>query len=173
MIAIIFLWFVFLIYAIMGLYLFSDSQYGRCRLTENPVNATYWPINGPDWCGTGYLVCPKDTYCGHGYKYGMTLEDDNFQNDSGINFDLTNYNNVGMALLTTYQAMTFDSWTVHMYGHMRSANRFVSGVFFVSLLSIGHFYLYSLVSAVVIAVFKKKGSTSTHSKEELMMLIKY
>jgi len=78
-----------------------------------------------------------------------------------------------MALLTTYQAMTFDSWTVHMYGHMRSANRLVSGVFFVSLLSIGHFYLYSLVSAVVIAVFQKKSSTTTHSKEEMMMLIKY
>ena len=173
MIAITFLWFVFLIYAIMGLYLFSDSQYGRCRLTEKPVNATLWEINNEDWCGTGSLVCPEGTYCGHGYKYGMTLEDDHFNHDRGINFDITNFNHIGTALFTTYQAMTFDGSTLHMHGHMRSANRLVSGVFFVSLMSIGHFYLYSLVSAVVIAAFQKKHSVSSHSQEEIMILIKY
>jgi len=142
-------------------------------LTEKPINGTYWPINGPDWCGTGFLVCPEGTYCGHGYKYGLTLEDDNFQNDGGINFDLTSYNNIGMAIFTTYQAMTFDSWTVHMYGHMKSTNRLVSGIFFISNCAIIHFYLYSLVSAVVITAFSEANEKPAKSKEEMTILIKF
>lgn len=41
---VIFLAFAILIFAILGLHWFNGDLYYRCRLTEKPINATYWPI---------------------------------------------------------------------------------------------------------------------------------
>lgn len=56
-----FLLFFFFTYAVFGLYLFSDSSYYRCRETEFPVNATYWPKNPENiWCDPLDLdYCPN------------------------------------------------------------------------------------------------------------------
>ena len=37
--------FIVFIYAILGLHSFSGGTYYRCRLTEQPLNSTYWPID--------------------------------------------------------------------------------------------------------------------------------
>ena len=37
------LFFIILLFGIIGLHQFSETSFSRCRLTEKPVNATYWP----------------------------------------------------------------------------------------------------------------------------------
>jgi hypothetical protein len=41
----VFLGFMFLLFGILGLQLFMGQAYNRCRLTEMPVNSTYWPLD--------------------------------------------------------------------------------------------------------------------------------
>jgi hypothetical protein len=54
----VFLFFIFAIYSILGVHLFSEGYYGRCRLTAMPINATYWPMaDDSHWCGTGFYSC--------------------------------------------------------------------------------------------------------------------
>jgi hypothetical protein len=36
--------FMVLMFGILGLHFFSGNLYYRCRTTEIPVNATYWPV---------------------------------------------------------------------------------------------------------------------------------
>ena len=36
--------FVMLMFGILGLNFFAGDLYYRCRLTEKPINSTYWPI---------------------------------------------------------------------------------------------------------------------------------
>jgi hypothetical protein len=38
----IFFLFIFILFGIMGLQQFSGSLYNKCRVTEKPLNATYW-----------------------------------------------------------------------------------------------------------------------------------
>lgn len=47
---VIFLSFICLLFAVLGLQLFSGAMYNRCRLTEEPLNMNdptdiHWPIN--------------------------------------------------------------------------------------------------------------------------------
>ena len=41
---VIFLSFIFLLFGILGTQLFNGLMYNKCRLTERPVNDTYWPV---------------------------------------------------------------------------------------------------------------------------------
>jgi len=61
-----FLFYFFFSYAVLGLYMFSDSTYYRCRETFLPVNATYWPKNpGNLWCDpVEKNYCPNGQVCG-------------------------------------------------------------------------------------------------------------
>lgn len=38
-----FLCFNFLLFGILGLHVFQDAYFYQCRMTEKPINATYWP----------------------------------------------------------------------------------------------------------------------------------
>lgn len=76
----IFLTFIIMVVAIFGLQSFNGDYYARCRLTEFPLNATYWPADPetsrPCTQGYGTFECPKDTFCGHPRDYGISLLDD-------------------------------------------------------------------------------------------------
>jgi hypothetical protein len=72
----IFLFFIYLLFGIIGVQLFNGLMYNKCRLTPKPVNDIYWPIvpNIDRVCSTyknGGFVCPEGTYCGNPADYGI------------------------------------------------------------------------------------------------------
>jgi hypothetical protein len=67
---IIFLFFIFTLFGIFGLQLFFGSIYNRCRISEKPINETYWPKSEiyTRSCSMSKKVgyqCPENLYCGN------------------------------------------------------------------------------------------------------------
>jgi hypothetical protein len=101
----LFVLFIFVIYSSLGVHLFSEGYYGRCRATLVPVNATYWPKSPQaldEWCGTGFYSCPKGSVCGFAKDYEISLEDDGMTTDGGINYMYATFNHIGIALFSVF-----------------------------------------------------------------------
>ena len=92
----------------------------RCRITEKPLNATYWPIS-PDHVricsptGRGGYTCPSGLTCGSPIQYGISLKDDGVHNDPYVDFGIVSYDNFAQALLGVFYTLTGENWTSLMY----------------------------------------------------------
>lgn len=66
----VFLLFVVILFAIIGLQLFSGIYENRCRISPKPINHT-WQIleNYNRLCGT--ISCPPNSYCGNPAHYNI------------------------------------------------------------------------------------------------------
>ena len=72
----------------------------RCRLTEKPVNSTYWPKSELHTriCnvgGDGAYKCPPGLYCGSPSQFGMDLNDDEVWSSAFGDYGLNNFDNFG------------------------------------------------------------------------------
>jgi hypothetical protein len=61
-------------------------MYNKCRLTEKPVNSTYWPSDPGNSrrCSTltgGGYKCPNGTFCVNPIDYNFEIKYDNDYND--------------------------------------------------------------------------------------------
>jgi hypothetical protein len=86
----------------------------RCRLTEKPVNKTYWPkseiytrVCTLNYEGGAYQ-CPKGLYCGSPAQYGMDLETDGVWSSQFGDYGLNNFDNIAQSLLAVFQTITGD-----------------------------------------------------------------
>lgn len=93
--------------------------YYRCRLTEKPINSTYWPIlpNYERLCSinNGKDSCPAGTYCGSPDQYNIDISYDNVSTTEFLNYDIVNFDNIGTSLLTVFQVLTIEGWSNIMY----------------------------------------------------------
>ena len=93
--------FVIIIYAIIGLELFSGELHSTCF-----SNITGEMMDGPHPCGEGGFDCgtmePKGEW--------VCLE-----KWDGPNFGITNFDNFGLAMLTVFQCVTLEGWTEVLY----------------------------------------------------------
>ena len=87
--------FVIIIYAIIGLELFSGKLHKTCR-----HNVTGAFMDDPKPCGIGY-TCEDNFDCYSGWE--------------GPNFGITNFDNFGLAMLTVFQCVTLEGWTDVLY----------------------------------------------------------
>lgn len=115
-----FVMFMTILFSILGLQQFVGILHYRCRLTEKPLNATYWPISPdhPRVCsatGRGGYMCPAGLTCGSPGQYGISLEDDGVYNDVRVNYGIASYDNFGEALLAVFYTLTAENWTTMMY----------------------------------------------------------
>ena len=67
------------------------AAYSRCRITEQPIEENYWPINNdysylcnPEINGT----CPTGTYCGAPIEYNIPLSADNVSSTRFISYGI-------------------------------------------------------------------------------------
>ena len=102
-----FLLFITILFSIIGLQQFSGIIYHRCRLTERPLNSTYWPkspihtrVCSPE--GYGDFQCPKGLYCGAPSEYGISLEDDGVYTDKYIQFGIGSFDNIAQAFIGVF-----------------------------------------------------------------------
>lgn len=88
--------FIIFLFAIIGLHQFSGKSYYRCRTTEEPLrdenNNLYWPLleNYDILCYSNLNVntCPKGSYCGHPFQYGISLKDDHVESTEFIGYGI-------------------------------------------------------------------------------------
>lgn len=108
--------FVFTVFGILGVLFWNGALHYRCRETPKPVNGT-WPLAGEGrLCGGAYNCMPGE-YCGSVYSppTNTTVDLDSLSSAELWDNKFSGFDNIGYALVTLFQCITLEGWTVVMY----------------------------------------------------------
>jgi hypothetical protein len=116
----LFILFGLLLFSILGLQQFTGITHYRCRLTEKPLNATYWPKSEIhsrvcSYFNDGAYECPTGLYCGSPLQYGISLYDDGFYEDRLTDYGINAFDNFGQSILSVMQILIGVNWSTIMY----------------------------------------------------------
>lgn len=132
--------FVIIIYAIIGLELFSGKLHQTCY-----NNATgEFVEEEPHPCGESGFVC--DASKGHVCRGPW----------EGPNFGITNFDNFGLAMLTVFTCVTNEGWTGVLYNINDAMGNEWPWIYFISLIILGSFFVLNLVLGVLSGEFSKE-----------------
>ncbi|PAA80300.1 hypothetical protein BOX15_Mlig002274g1 [Macrostomum lignano] len=165
--------FVILIYAIIGLEMFSGKLHGACYRQDH--NTGFWMIsNEPRPCDSRHPDDLKGWGC-MGVDYPEAKSDENWtcfdanpmdkdwrpkpgitERWPGPNSGITNFDNIGLAMLTVFQCITMEGWTDVMYYVTDSTGPEFAWLYFVSLIILGSFFVLNLVLGVLSGEFSKE-----------------
>jgi Ion transport protein len=95
----VFLIFVFLLFAILGMHQYNGVFYNACRFNSKPETPTSWAIDTSiericSKTGNGNFICPADRYCGNPAEYDIPLESDNDIVKPWMYYGIHNFDNV-------------------------------------------------------------------------------
>ncbi|XP_011637593.1 voltage-dependent calcium channel type D subunit alpha-1 [Pogonomyrmex barbatus] len=133
--------FVIIIYAIIGLELFSGKMHRTCR-----HNITDEMMDNPVPCGTGGYQCSRvgpDFHCSNRFW-------------EGPNFGITNFDNFGLAMLTVFQCVTLEGWTDVLYNIEDAMGSSWQWIYFISMVILGAFFVMNLILGVLSGEFSKE-----------------
>ncbi|XP_047037317.1 muscle calcium channel subunit alpha-1-like isoform X2 [Helicoverpa zea] len=134
--------FVIIIYAIIGLELFSGILHETCFKNGTKDEL----IDDPSPCNSepgdfGYK-CPENYVCRGDWP--------------GINYGITNFDNIGYAMLTVFQCITLEGWTDIMYAIANVKGNTWPWIYFVTLVIFGNFFVMNLILGVLSGEFSKE-----------------
>ncbi|XP_029034344.2 muscle calcium channel subunit alpha-1 isoform X5 [Osmia bicornis bicornis] len=133
--------FVIIIYAIIGLELFSGKMHKTCR-----HNVTDAIMEEPVPCGDGGFQCDNvgpDYYCSKQFW-------------EGPNWGITNFDNFGLAMLTVFQCVTLEGWTDVLYSIEDAMGSSWQWIYFISMVILGAFFVMNLILGVLSGEFSKE-----------------
>ncbi|XP_060516437.1 muscle calcium channel subunit alpha-1 isoform X9 [Cylas formicarius] len=134
--------FVIIIYAIIGLELFSGQMHKTCY--TNNSDGVMEAMEDPHPCGDGFncrQIGPK-------YDCGFEYE--------GPSAGITNFDNFGLAMLTVFQCITLEGWTDVLYNIQDALGREWQWSYFVSMVILGAFFVMNLILGVLSGEFSKE-----------------
>lgn len=132
--------FVIIIYAVIGLELFSGKMHETCF---NNI--------------TGQIELEDPHPCGkHGFQCNDTLFEVCREYWEGPNDGITNFDNFGLAMLTVFQCVTNEGWTDVMYNINDAVGNSWPWIYFISLIILGSFFVLNLVLGVLSGEFSKE-----------------
>ncbi|XP_063603713.1 muscle calcium channel subunit alpha-1-like isoform X11 [Penaeus indicus] len=137
--------FVIIIYAIIGLELFSGALHFTCYNNETGNR-----MENPHPCdnGTAGFSCSDLNKDGQFYVCRDGWE--------GPNYGITNFDNFGLAMLTVFQCITMEGWTDMMYYIADAMGNSWQWIFFVSMIILGAFFVMNLILGVLSGEFSKE-----------------
>ncbi|XP_065351464.1 muscle calcium channel subunit alpha-1 isoform X1 [Cloeon dipterum] len=130
--------FVIIIYAIIGLELFSGKLHKTCV-----NNVTGEEMDIPHPCGDGGFQC---------MTIGMVCRD----GWDGPNWGITNFDNFGLAMLTVFQCVTLEGWTDVLYNIQDAMGSSWQWIYFISMVILGAFFVMNLILGVLSGEFSKE-----------------
>ena len=101
----VFLIFVYLLFAILGLHQYGAALYNRCRYNPEPEEpGVRWDIvEGDDKpCtqnGLGLHKCDEGYFCGNPFDFGIPLENEQTVNNVVVYYGITSFSNIFSSLL--------------------------------------------------------------------------
>eukprot|EP00736_Rhodelphis_marinus_P012787 Rmarinus@m.2580 len=146
--------FVFVVFSIFGVQMFSGSLRGNCFYDGE------LPFGEQIICGA--YECPT-LY----FNSTIGTEGDCVKSSRNPNphYGITNYDHIGWALLTTFQAVTLEGWTDIMYMMQDGAHSAV-WIYFVLLVFLGSFFVVNLMLAVISTTFSQLNHDSESENPE-------
>ncbi|XP_038219335.1 muscle calcium channel subunit alpha-1-like [Zerene cesonia] len=133
--------FVIIIYAIIGLELFSGKMHKSCySSTSGEIMDNPHPCDTDN--GFNCSSLGSDMECREGWI--------------GPNFGITNFDNFGLSMLTVFQCITLEGWTDVMYNIQDAMGNSWEWVYFVSMVILGAFFVMNLILGVLSGEFSKE-----------------
>jgi len=144
-VAYLFTFFMF-VYGLVGLSLFKGALHWRCVPEGMPVSevedAAMCGVDADDMCQAGF-TCAERANPQHG---------------------LISYDNIFSAFLTIFMAVSLEGWTEQMYLLEETAgNGALAVLFYISMITLGGFFLVQLFLAIIFNNFLKIDSTANAS----------
>ncbi|XP_069956879.1 muscle calcium channel subunit alpha-1 isoform X8 [Cherax quadricarinatus] len=137
--------FVIIIYAIIGLELFSGALHFTCYNNET---GNRMEVPHPCDNGTAGFNCSELNKDGQFWVCRDGWE--------GPNYGITNFDNFGLAMLTVFQCITMEGWTDMMYYIADAMGNSWQWIFFVSMIILGAFFVMNLILGVLSGEFSKE-----------------
>ncbi|XP_075051737.1 voltage-dependent L-type calcium channel subunit alpha-1S [Mixophyes fleayi] len=136
--------FMIIIYAIVGLELFSGKMHKTCYFAGTDIIATVeMEMAAPcSTTGQGRQCTMNGTQCRGWWP--------------GPNNGITHFDNFGFAMLTVYQCITMEGWTEVLYWVNDAIGNEWPWIYFVSLILLGSFFVLNLVLGVLSGEFTKE-----------------
>ncbi|XP_058975848.1 muscle calcium channel subunit alpha-1-like [Musca domestica] len=131
--------FVIIIYAIIGLELFSGKLHKTCRHSNTGEYLN--DLDELHACGVGFK-CPSGYEC--------------FDDWVGPNDGITNFDNFGLSMLTVFQCITLEGWTDVLYSIQDAMGSSWEWIYFVSMVILGAFFVMNLILGVLSGEFSKE-----------------
>ncbi|XP_068624737.1 muscle calcium channel subunit alpha-1-like [Battus philenor] len=132
--------FVIIIYAIIGLELFSGVLHDTCF-----YNGTEEQVEDPS-------ACSRDPDVGFQCDEGQICKD----YWEGPNYGITNFDNIGYSMLTVFQCITLEGWTDIMYAISDVKGNTWVWIYFVTMVIFGNFFVMNLILGVLSGEFSKE-----------------
>jgi len=150
----VFLIFVFILFAVLGIHQYNGIFYNKCRTHPFPETPVTWDFdtNITKVCSEsmmGNFLCPDQMTCGNPQDYGIPLAKDGVYNDSAINYGISGFDNLGQSLLTVFQIITMQGWSKIMLNLMDADLAFIGSLYCIIIVVIGSFFLMNLILAVI------------------------
>ena len=95
------------------------------------------------------MECPANRYCKEPGDAGLDPSIDDPSSQPLILYGMMGFDNLAWALLTIFQMITLEGWTIVMYNLMDSNIWWMGVIFCVSLVIIGAFLLLNVILAVL------------------------
>jgi len=124
--------FIFFIFGILGVQLWAGVLRRRCYSMED--GSLYSSDYICSQSELGWHICPTGYEC--------------LQQHPSPNFDVTHFDHIGAALLTIFQIMTYEGWTVTMY-YLQDAYSFWVLLYFIAVLFVGPIFAIQLFLVVI------------------------
>ncbi|KAJ8705183.1 hypothetical protein PYW07_011010 [Mythimna separata] len=133
--------FVIIIYAIIGLELFSGKMHKSCynKYTDEIMDTPH-PCDLDN--GFNCSMLGEEMECREGWI--------------GPNFGITNFDNFGLSMLTVFQCITLEGWTDVMYNIQDAMGNSWEWIYFVSMVILGAFFVMNLILGVLSGEFSKE-----------------
>jgi hypothetical protein len=168
----LFLGFVFIVFATLGTQLFSGSLYNRCRKSPDIVyrNDTFFYYSPPQFnrvctIGNGYFSCPEGYDCVNFYNlsrfyntsdvFQFDVSDEGIEFSSELFFGIANYDNIFISMINVLGIMTYQDWSLQFNIYLDSNSPVAVKIFFFIIVTIGGFFIMRLILAAQNEAFVK------------------
>ncbi|XP_055550029.1 voltage-dependent calcium channel type A subunit alpha-1-like isoform X9 [Wyeomyia smithii] len=158
--------FAIVIFAIIGLEFYSGALHKSCYSLENALEIVEegdmaTPCYDDD--DTMNVELPAGVHlCNHNESACIEQWD-------GPNYGITNFDNIGFAMLTVFQCITMEGWTSTMYWTNDALGSTFNWVYFVPLIIIGSFFMLNLVLGVLSGEFAREREKVENRQEFLKL----
>ena len=156
----IFLIFVFILFAILGLHQYGESFLNRCRIGDINNTTTWQLTDDLTPCtanGQGKHKCNYDLgeFCANPYNYSLSIDSDgdDVRNNYQIFYGIATFNDIAGALILINQFVSTDSWSTMMYNMMDVDNQAFAIIYSLTMVIIGNFFIMNLILAVIFDTF--------------------
>jgi len=154
----ILLLFIFLVYAVLAVNIWSGIFYRRCRINPIPINGTFEIIDYSNTLCGGLNQCENCYSIFDFYQNGTYL----FKNDINLelridelNHGYSTFDNFFKAFLTIYNCMTLNGWSKIMYLVQNGYSYTGSSIFFISLVIILNYLVLNFTIAILMDNIEK------------------